>query len=273
MKTGAQAGLAVVTGASSGIGAEIARILAGRGLPVLAVARRQEKLEAVAEESARSGGAPIHVLALDVTLPEAAMVVREKARSLGGASWLVNDAGQIRVGPVKAANPAEQAGLVRLNCEAPVALCAAIVPDLVSRGAGVVLNVASLSGLQPTPFYAAYGASKAFLIAYSEALSEELRGSAVSVTALCPGPVTTGLMAASVPDRDDHRMTPRELTARECALAGVLAAERGEAICIPGTLNRVQAVVTRLSPRGLVRRVARRSALRYIGFDPSKHGA
>ena len=273
MSAKGQEGLAVVTGASSGIGAEIARILAGRGLPVLAVARRLERLEALAEESARSGGAKIHVLALDVTVADAALTIREKARSLGGASWLVNDAGQIRVGPVKAADPADQGALVRLNCEAPVALCAAIVPDLVSRGAGVVLNVASLAGMQPTPFYAAYGASKAFLIAYSEALREELRGSAVSVTALCPGPVTSELMVAGVPDRADHKIPPHELTARETALAGVLAAERGDAICIPGALNRVQAVVTKLSPRALVRRVSRRSALRYIGFDPGKHGA
>src|SRR5206468_3418376 len=108
--------------------------------------------------------------------PGAALAIRDRARELGGATWLVNDAGQMRLGPVNGSDPEQQAQLVRLNCEAPVALCAAVVPDLVSRGSGVVLNVASLAGVLPTPFYAAYGASKSFVIAYSEALREELRG-------------------------------------------------------------------------------------------------
>jgi short-subunit dehydrogenase len=266
-------GLAIVTGASSGIGREIARQLAARGRPVLAVARRLDRLEELAAEARANQGATIHTLQLDVTRPESAFALRDRARALGGAEWLVNDAGQMRVGPVSGADPAQQAAMVRLNCEAPVAICAAIVPDLVARKAGVVLNVASLAGMQPTPFFAAYGASKAFLITYTEALREELRGTGVSVTALCPGPVATELVDAGIPDAGDRKPPSYEIDAAACARAAIDAAERGRMFCIPGAFNRVQAVVTAVSPRPLVRRVARRAALKYLGYDPSKHGA
>jgi short-subunit dehydrogenase len=261
-------GLAVVTGASAGIGAEMALQLSRRGRPVLAIARREDKLRQLAERAREHGGAPVHVLPLDVTLPHAAAAVRDRARELGGAAWLVNNAGLMEVGPVQKGEAARQAAQVRLNCEAPVALCAAIVPDLVARGAGAVLNVASLAGMQPTPFFAAYGASKAFVISYSEALSEELRGTGVTVTALCPGPVATELVELP------HRRSPSyELGAAEAARAGIEGTERGVVIAIPGARNRLQALAPRLAPRALVRRIARRTALVYNGFDPDKWGA
>ena len=267
-------GLAIVTGASAGIGREIARQLSARGRPVLAVARRAERLEQLAAEARAANTAAIHPFALDVTDAGAPLKLRDRARELGGAAWLVNDAGQIRIGAVQRAAIAEQAGLVRLNCEAPVAICAAIVPDLVARGAGVVLNVASLAGMQPTPFFAAYGASKAFLLSYTEALGEELRGTGVTVTALCPGPVTTELNEASVPGGDADRKKPsHERDAATVARAAIAAAERGAALCIPGAYNRLQSMIVGLAPRALVRRVARKAALGYIGFDPAKYGA
>jgi short-subunit dehydrogenase len=263
-------GVAIVTGASAGIGRELALQLSARGRPVLAVARRAALLDELAQAARAAGHAPIHSLALDVTIAEAPLRIRDRARSLGGAAWLVNNAGEMRVGPVRAANPIEQARQVRLNCESPVALCAAIVPDLVERRAGVVLNIASLAGMQPTPYFAAYGASKAFLISYSEALSEELRGTGVTVTAICPGPVASALV--EIPSLSRKRPS-YELSAAECARAALDAAERGRTIAVPGFMNRLQSIVSGAAPRALVRRVARRSALKYNGFDPDQFGA
>ena len=263
-------GLAIVTGASSGIGAEIARQLSARGHPILAVARRAERLEQMAADAIKTPRAPVHALALDVTAPGAALALRDRARALGGASILVNNAGVFRLGAVADSDPAQQAALVRLNCEAVVAICAAVVPDLVARGAGVVLNVASLAGMQPTPFYAAYGASKAFVVSYSEALREELRGTGVSVTALCPGPVTTELVEAAGIAESERQPPSYELSAEEVARAGIEGAQRGDAIVIPGLWNKAQAIGSRLAPRALVRRVSRATALSYLGFAKAK---
>jgi short-subunit dehydrogenase len=155
------------------------------------------------------------------------------------------------------------AALVRLNCEAPLALTSAIAPLMVARRRGRILNVASLAGFQPTPFHAVYGASKAFMLSFSEALAEELRDSGVTVTALCPGPVTTEIfdrMGAIARDKPKH-----EISAAECARFGIEAAEHGRVIAVPGALNKLSAVSGKLVPRSFVRRVSARVGLKYIG--------
>jgi len=227
-------GLAVATGASSGIGREIARQLARRGQPVLAVARRAERLAALAEEGRGAAWAPIHPLALDVTAPGAEAEVAARAAALGGARWLVNDAGVSAHLPVEAESPEVLRNLLRLDVEALVLLTRALLPQLLSAPGARLLNVASLAGLQPTPWFVAYGAAKAFVVSFSEGLAEELRGRA-SVTAFCPGPVPTEIFEVSARGqlrRPSFRDAGVEATAR----AAIRAADRGQVVAVPGVL-------------------------------------
>jgi short-subunit dehydrogenase len=261
-------GLAVVTGASSGIGREIARELARRGHPVLAVARRADRLAALADEVRRAGWAEVHPLSQDVAAPGAAAAVASRAAELGGARWLVNDAGAFSLGPFEEDDPELLRNLLRLNVEGLVLLTRALLPQLLAAPGARILNVASLAGLQPTPWYAAYGASKAFLVAFSESLSEELRGRC-SVTAFCPGPVRTEIFEVGAPGFQ-RRATRHDAGAEEAARAAVDAAVRGLVVAVPGLAGKALTALVRLSPRALVRRVSRSAAVRYIGFLPPR---
>ncbi|WP_437909829.1 SDR family NAD(P)-dependent oxidoreductase [Sorangium sp. So ce327] len=264
-------GLAIVTGASSGIGAEIARQLSARGQPVLAIGRRAHRLEELSAQAGAAGYAPIHPLELDVATEGAALRVRDRARELGGAAWLVNNAGTTRLGPFLAGDPAALAMLVRLNCESVVALCAAIVPDLVARGGGRVLNVASLAAFQPTPGHAVYGATKAFVLSLSESLAVELEGTGVTVTALCPGPVTTEIFDVGAPGVP-RRKLPFELTAEGCAAYAIAAAERGNVVAVPTALSKATAQLSRVLPRAALRRLSARIGLSVLGYGARARG-
>ncbi|WP_438001684.1 SDR family oxidoreductase [Sorangium sp. So ce185] len=265
-------GLAIVTGASSGIGAALARQFSARGQPVLAIGRRAHRLEELSAEARAAGHAPIHPFGLDVTAEGAAQRVRDRARALGGPGWLVNNAGATRLGPFLEGDPAAYAMLVRLNCESVVALCAAIVPDLVARGGGRVLNVASLAAFQPTPGHAVYGATKAFVLSFSESLAEELDGSGVTVTALCPGPVTTEIFDVGAPGVS--RRKPRfELSAEDCAAYGIAAAERGDVVAVPTALSKATAQLARVLPRAAIRRLSARIGLSFLGYGAPPRGA
>ena len=261
-------GLAVVTGASAGIGREIARRIAGLGRPVLAVARRRDRLEELAQEARRAGWAELHPLQEDLTSPGAEARVAERAAALGGARWLVNDAGVMNTRPLVEEDPETLRRELRLDVEAVVLLTRALLPQLLSAPGARICNVASLAGMQPTPGYATYGACKAFVISFSEALAEELRGRA-TVTALCPGPVRTEIFDAGSPGRP-RRATGHDLEPAEVARFAVRAMERGQVVAIPGLVNKLMALAVRHSPRALVRRGSRTAALRYIGLGPKR---
>lgn len=252
-------GLAVVTGASAGIGAELARQLSRAGRPVLAVARREDRLVALAGEARLAGTAPIHPLAADVTDGPSAARVADTARALGGAAWLVNNAGFGLYGPFERQDRARLAELVALNCEAVVLLSHALLPQLRARpGDGVLLNVASAAAFQPTPFMSVYGASKAFVLSFTEGLAEELRGSGVFVGAYCPGPVETefGEVAGAA---GSVTWLPQVLSAEEAAREALGQIARREVVHVPRPFYKLTSAATRILPRALVRRVSARA--------------
>jgi len=259
--------VAIVTGASAGLGREFARALARRGHLVLAVARRGDRLAQLAAEPQSAGAGRIEPLAVDVTASEAVEQIHEAARKLGPVGWLVNNAGASTFGRFEDSNVEVQRALVRLNCESVVALTARVLPELVRAGRGIVLNVASAAGLQPTPGWVVYGATKAFVIAFSEGLYDELRGSGVSVTALAPGPIATEIFDAHAAASGEKRKSPPwELSVETCVQRGLRAALAGRSPAVVGFTNRLLALGTRLSPRAVSRWVSGRIGLRYIGL-------
>lgn len=178
----------VVTGASSGIGVELARELSRRGYGVTLVARREDRLRELASEL----GERAEVHACDVTDPEARKGVADALAARGiEVAMVVNNAGFSTSGPFASSDRERELDMVRTNIEAVVDFCALFVPGMAERGHGAVLNVASTASFQPLPMQAGYAATKAFVLSFTESLHAELRGSGVTVTALCPGPVKT----------------------------------------------------------------------------------
>jgi short-subunit dehydrogenase len=232
---------ALVTGASAGIGAEIARELARRGHSLVLVARRKPKLDELAAELTDEFG--VRAVGLGCDLSKATSLQRLPARieSLGlQVSVLINNAGFATGGPFAESDPERELQQVRVLVEAPVALSSAFIPGMVGRGAGAVLNVASTAGMQPMPYSAGYSAAKAYVLAFSEALHHELRDAGVTVTALAPGPVSTefwdvaGWEVGSGGSFESAVPRPLWVTAEETASAGVRGLERGERVVIPG---------------------------------------
>jgi short-subunit dehydrogenase len=253
----------VVTGASSGIGAEIAWELARRSLGVTLVARREDRLRKLAGELRDATGVRVEVLAADLADAKARGQIGDELAERGlTPSVLVNNAGIGTFGPVHQSEPDQDLTLLRTNVEAVAHLCGLFLPGMVERGSGAVLNVASTAAFQPLPGQAAYAASKSLVLSYSHAVRAETHGSGVTVTALCPGPVETEFSrAAGVEDEEFSNALPRFmwLSADKVARAGVKGLARGQAVVIPGLPNRATAFVGRHVPHRLVARlVARR---------------
>lgn len=246
---------AVVTGASSGIGREIARNLASRGHGVTLVARRAEELAALAAELAATG-VRTEVLVTDLTDRAARASLPQRITDLGLVpDILVNNAGLSTVGPVAASDPEREMAMIELDVVAVADLCSRFLPGMVERGIGAVLNVASTAAFQPLPGQAGYGACKAFVLSYTRSLGGELHGTGVSATALCPGPVDTGFgAAAGFPQEDAEKALPSIMweTPQAVAKCGIDALEKGHAVAIPGTVNRVAAMLAHLTPKRLL---------------------
>jgi uncharacterized protein len=246
----------IVTGASSGIGREIGRRLAERGLGVTLVARRDDRLRELAAELTAAHAVRAEVVAADLTDPEARLgIVRQVAERGLTADVLVNNAGLSTVGPVHRSDPERELAMIRTNVEAVADLCARVLPGMVERGRGAILNVASTAAFQPMPAQAGYAASKAFVLAYSEAVRAELRGTGVTVTALCPGPVETEFAdRAGFGTGEASAALPRFMwvSAESVARQAVEGLDRGRGVVIPGAANKVGALGARLAPRSLL---------------------
>ncbi|HWD54832.1 MAG TPA: SDR family oxidoreductase [Acidimicrobiales bacterium] len=247
---------AVVTGASSGIGSEIARALAARGHGVTLVARREDRLKALADELAQTHHVRTEVIAADLTDADSRAELPGQLETRGLAvDVLVNNAGFTTMGPVQRADRAGELAMVRTNVEAVVDLCTLFVPGMVTRHRGAVLNTASTAAFQPLPGQAVYGASKAFVLSYGRALGAELRGTGVTVTTLCPGPVETGFAeAAGISDAEASESLPKFMwvPATQVAKAAVEGLASGRPVVIPGAANRAGAALAHLAPKSLL---------------------
>lgn len=232
---------ALVTGASSGIGAEIARELARRGHSLVLVARRKDRLEAVAAELTAEHSVRAETLGCDLAKPTSRQRLPARVASLGlQIDVLVNNAGFATGGPFHRSNPARELDQVRVLVEAPLALCAEFLPAMVRRGSGAVLNVASTAGMQPMPYSAGYSAAKAYVLTFSEALHHELKGFGVTVTALAPGPVRTdfwelaGWEVGSGQTFENAVPGPAWVTAERAARDGIRGLDAGHRVVVPG---------------------------------------
>jgi uncharacterized protein len=256
---------ALITGASSGIGAGIARELAARGHGVTLVARREDRLRDLAMELASDHGIRAETHAADLADPPERDRLAARVAELGlDVGVLVNNAGFGGGGNLAGADRERMLEMTRLNCEALLDLQVRYLPGMVERGGGAVINVASTAAFQPLPGTAVYAATKAFVLSLSEATHSELRGTGVSVTALCPGPVKTEFVeVAGLGDAEENLpgifWTPVEQVAREA----VEGAAKGRRVVVPGIVNRAGALTGQHSPRALalpiVKRIWRRS--------------
>jgi uncharacterized protein len=251
---------ALVTGASSGIGEAIARQLASRGHGVTLVARREDRLRALAEDLYSTHGVRAEHIAADLGAAAGRDEMLAKVKRLGlDVEILVNNAGFGGSGYVNQTDPARLASMVALNCETLVYLQASLSPAMVERRRGAIINIASTASFQPIPGTATYAATKAFVLSLSEATHNELSGVGVSVTAVCPGPVKTEFAEqAGLGDANDELpgfiWTDVEQVAREA----VEGAETGRRVVVPGLVNRAGTVLGHYSPRSLVLPLAKR---------------
>jgi len=247
---------ALITGASAGIGAEFARALAARGTNVILVARSHDRLQTLADEVARDPGVRAEAIAADLARPGAARELRVAVEARGlTVDLLVNNAGFGTHGPFETLAPEREGAEVALNVAAVVDLTHLFLPAMLAKGDGAVVNVASTAAFQPVPYMAVYGATKAFVLSFSEALWAEYRGRGVRVLALYPGATATEFF--DVVGTEDAALGAKR-TVEQVVATGLRALERGRPSAVDGLANYLLAQSGRFGPRGLVARVGER---------------
>lgn len=251
---------ALITGASGGIGEELARIFAARGFDLVLIARSADKLGGLARELRDRHGVEADMIAVDLADPAApSRVLADLQRARRSVDVLGNNAGFAGYGPFVESDPDEVLGMIQVNIAALTGLTRLLLPGMVERRWGRVLNVASTAAFMPGPLMSVYYATKAYVLSFSEGLHEELKGSGVTITALCPGPTRTGFQARARME-DSKLVRGREIMdARTVASAGFEGLMRGRAVVIPGRINQIQAFLPRLLPRAAVRGTVRRA--------------
>jgi uncharacterized protein len=244
---------ALITGASSGIGAAIATSLAKRGHPLTLVARREDRLTELASELHEDYGVRAGVVACDLADPAERDRLAAKVTELDlEVEVLVNNAGFGSAGDFVDADRERQVEMVRVNCETVVDLTGRYAPQMARRGRGAVINVASMAAFQPLPKQTTYAATKAFVLSFTEALHHELKGAGVTVSAVCPGPVRTEFMDAAGIERADNTPGFIWTSAEDVAEEAVKAAEAGKRAVVPGKIMYAGSLLGRYSPRKIV---------------------
>jgi hypothetical protein len=248
--------VALITGASAGLGVEFARQLSKRGHRLVLVARRKERLDALAKELGHA-----RVVAIDLSKANAAAKLMTDIAAAGEeVELLINNAGFGLIGRFAELDAKRLRQMIDLNVGALTELCRAVEPQMIKRKSGAILNVASTAAFQPGPNMAVYFATKAFVLSFTEALHEELKPHGVKVSCLCPGPTRTefgevaGFGGSSLFDK-------AAMEAPEVVAAGLNGLDRNNAVVVPGWMNKVVAASTRFAPRPVVRKIA--GAIKY----------
>jgi uncharacterized protein len=245
---------ALVTGASSGIGAEFARRLAARGHDLTIVARRIDRLQALRTEILAKHAVTVDVMAADLATQAGRKAVASVLRAR--SPWvLVNNAGFATRGALANLDPVRERSEVEVNVVTVQQLTAAVLPGLIAEGTGGIINLASTASFQAIPYMATYAGTKAFVLHFTEAVAEEVRKSGVRVMALCPGPVRTEF--DTIAGTQDYMRVAGAMTmdVDRCVAVALRAFDRGSTICVPGFLNATMAQGTRITPRFVMRRM------------------
>ncbi|KQW37817.1 SDR family oxidoreductase [Rhizobacter sp. Root404] len=250
---------ALITGASSGIGEALAHCFAADGHALVLVARSAGKLKALAAELEAAYGVKVIVQPADLSEPDAPrLLAAALKRKRIAVDMLVNNAGVLEQGAFTDMRPQRHQELIALNVAGLTGMLAQFLPPMQQRGFGRVLNVASIAAFQPVPTLATYAATKAYVLSLTESLAEELKGTGVTITALCPGITATGMLETAAAANDQLGRLPGFLVGdvNEVAAAGYKALMRGEVIRVPGVANLAATLAARATPKWLLRRVA-----------------
>src|ERR1051326_836912 len=257
-KIGSPSGTALITGASSGIGLELAKLFAQNGHDLVLVARRKDALDPLAETLVREHGVAVRVIAKDLSDPA---TPRELHAELADQSIpvevLVNNAGFGIRGPFGESDVDQQLDMLQVNAVALTHLTRLFVADMLSRGSGRILNLGSTAGLVPGPLMAVYYATKAYVLSFSQALSNELAGTGVTVTVLIPGPTRTGF-AGRAGGSQSRLFRGATMDAGTVAEIGYRALMQNKTIVVAGLRNRALAFGTNLAPHRVLGQIARR---------------
>jgi uncharacterized protein len=241
---------ALITGASSGIGRDFARLLARDGYHLFLVARTEGKLREVAEEVGHAS-----VIVADLTSPAAPQKIFDAA---GPVDVLINNAGFGISGPFVQTDLKAELEMIQVNIAALTHLTKLFMRPMVARKSGRIMNVASTAAFQPGPLMAVYYATKAYVLSFSEAIADELHGTGVTVTALCPGPTATGFAAVAGMESSRLFRVTRPMNSEAVARYGIRAMQHGKRVAIPGVANKLMAQSLRVSPRRLVTTIVRK---------------
>ena len=245
----------LITGASGGIGRELAVIAAHEGHNLVLVARNQEKLVGLADELEKLSGIKTHVIAADLGQAGAIKTVHNELEAKNiQIDTLINNAGFGDFGDFASTELSTQLGMIDLNVRSLTELTHLLLPDMIKHGTGRVMNLGSVASFVPGPMMSVYFASKAYVLSFSEALSEELRGSGVTVTCLCPGSTSTGF-GESAHVSETHSTRTSKVTARDVAEYGWRAMVNGKPVAVHRVSNRFAVWATRFLPRKLVPRL------------------
>jgi short-subunit dehydrogenase len=248
----------VITGASSGIGEALATEFALGGYNLVLVARTEKKLHTLAKQLEHDTGATVTIEPADLSLRGTAKKLATTLNKQGiDVDILVNCAGVLEHGRFVDLSNGTHQGLIDLNISGLTSMLSHFLPAMVTRGQGRILNVASIAAFQPVPSLATYAATKAYVLSLSESLAEELAGTGVSVTALCPG-ITATNMVANAQEKSSGLKIPAFAVGNveDVAAQGYRACLKGEAICVPGAVNLAATITGRATPKWLLRRIS-----------------
>jgi short-subunit dehydrogenase len=250
---------ALVTGASSGLGLEFSKLLARDGYHLVIVARDAAKLQQVADELAAQHKITVRVIARDLSAADAGQAIYDELRRDSVVvDVLINNAGYALYGPFIETDLDTEVRMIGTNVTTLTILSKLFARDMVRRRRGRILNVASTAAFVPGPLMAVYYATKAYVLSFSEALANELQGTGVTVTALCPGPTETGFQQRAQMEGSRLVAGRKIAGAAEVAAAGYRAMLKGQTMIIPGLRNQLQTLSVRFSPRTMVAQVVRR---------------